>query len=334
MVYSEENYAPCYAGGSFDHDDDEEEEEALYNDNHMDTTETTTLLPTAQHFQLNNIQEDADDGSSSRCKDYIHRIPIRFPPRFLLDDEGHNNDNMGPFLSLPFIFNLALAHHLKFVSMFTTVSTTSANTTDDSTKANTNRSAIKRKVALQKVLRLYELTYALQTELITKEQQQQQQQQQLTNANTTTTSTISTTSIVLCTSTTSEGGIADPGLRFNIIICNNLSQVHMMLQNHEKQKRCLQQLLSMLMYVVDLEHESHGSNSSNSSSSIVHEQAYSQVASLLSSTPPSLTTTMTTSLLSSSHRRQGNRKWLFMDLDGFLQNTSHIILQDNCAMVA
>jgi len=287
MVYSEEN-APDF--GVLDH---EEEEETLYDNMDIDTATLSTT-----YFQFNKHKDD-----SSRYEDYIHRRPIRFTPRFLRD-EGHVD--MGPLLSLPFIFNLALAHHLKFVSMFTVPSDIAINTN--------SAVAAKRKLAIQEVLRLYELVYTLQTELIAKEQQQQ-----LNNA---------TTSVV-CTSKSTT----DPSLRLNIIICNNLSHVHKILQNHGKQKRCLQQLLSMLMYVVDMEHNSYGSNSSSSRSRIINEQEYPQVSSL-SSLPSLPSLTMTTASLPSSHHRRRRRKWFFMDLDGFLQSTSHIILQDNCAMVA
>ena len=164
-----------------------------------------------------------------------------------------------------------------------------------------------RKVAHQKVLRLYGLTYKLKTELFSQES-------------------------ILCTRRCK--GIMDPGLRFNIIICNNLSQVHKILQDHEKQKQCLQQLLSMLIYVVDMEYESYESsiNSSSSSNSniIIHEQAHPQASSLPSSSA-SLATTMAAASLPLSRR---GRKRLLMDLDGFLQNTSLIILLDTCAMAA
>ena len=163
-----------------------------------------------------------------------------------------------------------------------------------------------RKVAHQKVLRLYGLTYKLKTELFSQES-------------------------ILCTRRCK--GIMDPGLRFNIIICNNLSQVHKILQDHEKQKQCLQQLLSMLIYVVDMEYESYESsiNSSSSNSNIIiHEQEHPQASSLLSSSA-SLATTMAAATLPLSRR---GRKGLLMDLDGFLQNTSLIILLDTCAMAA
>ena len=296
MAYSEEK--ALYAG-DLDHT-----EEVLY-DNNMDTESMT--LPTT-HFQCDRQEND----NSRRCEGYIYRRPIRFAPRFLLDEDH----DMGQFLSLPLLFNLALVHHLKFVAMFTVFTTNSGTAT---TIIDNNNTAAMRKVALQKVLRLYELTYAFQTELIANKQQQQL-------ATATTSSTC-----ILCTSTviTKGKGMLDPDFRFNIIICNNLSQVHKILQNHEKQKRCLQQLLSMLMYLVDLEQRSYSSSRSHENT-IINEQEYDRATSSPSSSP---TLTMIVASLPSP-RHQRRRKWLFMDLDGFLQNTSPTILQDNCAMAA
>jgi len=155
----------------------------------------------------------------------------------------------------------------------------------------------------QKVLRLYELTYTLQTDLFSTKQHQ--------------------LDATICTRYSTSASVVSPGLRFNMIICNNLSQVHKISQNHEQHKNCLQRLLSMLMYVVDLEQEATYSNSISSD-----EQEYRQAVLLSSSSP----LTILPASLPLSRRR--DRKWLCMDLDGFLQNTISIILHDNCAAIA
>ena len=67
--------------------------------------------------------EHKEEADENRCEDYIHQRPIRFNTRFQLD-EGHD---MGRLLSLPITFNLALAHHLKCVSMSTVSTSTCAN---------------------------------------------------------------------------------------------------------------------------------------------------------------------------------------------------------------
>jgi len=292
-------------------------EECMLYSEENDTT--TTLPPTVHNVQTNNKQDEATYNGDRRCDDdyYIYRRPIRVNPNCHL--EGHN---MELFLSLLVVFNLALAHHLQYVSIH---HVHSANSNTTTTTTNNSAARKKKRLTLQKVLRLYELTYKLQAELLSNQQQQHQ--------------LIIDASSIICTST-SASVIANPGLRFNIIICNNLSQVHKISQNHEKYKTCLQQLLSMLMYVVDLEHEA-AYNSSIIITSSDDEQGYSQeaAASAVSSlSPSSPLTIMAASLLpySSSLRREGSggRKWLFMDLDGFLQNTIPVILQDNCAMTA
>ena len=84
------------------------------------------------------------------------------------------------------------------------------------------------------------------------------------------------------------------------------------------------------MYVVDLEQNSSSSSHSHDNTIIINEQESSRIRSSLSSSPS--LTRIATFLPLSHHQRR--RKWLFMDLDGFLQNTSPIILQDNCAMAA
>ena len=72
-------------------------------------------------------------------------------------------------------------------------------------------------------------------------------------------------------------------IQFTMIISNNLSQIHRAANNHAKHLRCLQHLLSTVMFVVD------GQQSSGKSG---------------------------------------------LDMDGFLQNASSLILQEQCASAA
>ena len=278
MVYSEEN-TPV----------------DLFNNVIMDTAETTHNVSITASFSTSKQTATEDDRSDHT---YIHQRPLYITPRCLV--EGYN---LGRFLSLLVLFNLALAHHLKFVS----ISTLSMN--NSNAAATTNSTTRVRPLALRKVLRLYELTYNLLLEIFTHERQQQCDDTLCTNTN---------TNVNTYTDTSGASSIIDPSLRFSIIICNNLSQVHKILQNQEKHKRILRKLLSMLMYVVDVEREVN-----NNSSSTIDEVSSS-----------SLTIPTTTTVLLPWSRQQRGRKWLLMDLDGFLQNTVPIILQDNCAMVA
>jgi hypothetical protein len=71
-------------------------------------------------------------------------------------------------------------------------------------------------------------------------------------------------------------------IRFTMIIANNLSEIHRAVSNHDKHQKCLQHLLSTLMFVVDC------------------------------------------------HENERNA----MDMDGFLRNTSELILHSRCAGAA
>jgi len=44
-------------------------------------------------------------------------------------------------------------------------------------------------------------------------------------------------------------------LRFSMIITNNLSEIHRAANNNDKHKMCLEQLLSVVMYVVDCQQQ-------------------------------------------------------------------------------
>lgn len=65
---------------------------------------------------------------------------------------------------------------------------------------------------LQRVLRLYELAYRWQVE---------------------------------------EQDVQSESLRFTMVIANNLGEIHRVVSNHEKHQKCLEHLLSTLMFLVD-----------------------------------------------------------------------------------
>jgi hypothetical protein len=50
-----------------------------------------------------------------------------------------------------------------------------------------------------------------------------------------------------------QAELVQPSLRFNLILCNNISQIHRMEENHLKHEECLQHLLSLLMHGIDCE---------------------------------------------------------------------------------
>lgn len=110
------------------------------------------------------------------------------------------------------------------------------------------------KAKLQRVLRLYELAYRWQFE---------------------------------------EESIQAESLRFTIVIANNLGEIHRAVSNRDKHQKCLEHLLSTLMFMVDC----HQTSTDGASS---------------------LTGNITNT----------------MDMDGFLRNTSELILHSRCAGAA
>jgi tetratricopeptide (TPR) repeat protein len=95
-------------------------------------------------------------------------------------------------------------------------------------------------------------------------------------------------------------------LRFTMIVSNNLGEIHRVARNPYKHQLCLQHLLSTIMYMVDGHFLSqHG--------------------------PPSNATSLNnaTSSMASTHRTLSEE-----ELDGFLRNTSVLMLHDNCAAAA
>lgn len=133
----------------------------------------------------------------------------------------------------------------------------------------------KRDKIIDKTLSLYELTYKWQLKLLCRYKSDEEMEADPTPAPS-------------CSSVTS--------IRFNMIIRNNLSQIHRLTKDFSKYKRCLQYLLSTVMVVV--EYKSRNNNSP-----------------VDSSTP--------------------SKDPRIMNLDGFLHNTAAIMLEeDYCAHVA
>lgn len=182
-------------------------------------SETTPLLPQQGHIQGGT--ECVDDGDNDD-DGYTHRRPIRVTPRSL--QEGHD---MGVTLSLIITFNIALAHHLSAVS-----------------EATISRDK------MRKILQLYELAYKWQIELDQSSSSSiaalSRQQHDDEDRN---------TYLRIVNQHTHHHHIVESSmvtsLRFNMIICNNLSQIHRLVNNTTKSNRCLQHLLSAVMFVVD-----------------------------------------------------------------------------------
>mmetsp|Transcript_17271 Transcript_17271/g.43093 ORF Transcript_17271/g.43093 Transcript_17271/m.43093 type:complete len:396 (+) Transcript_17271:176-1363(+) len=272
---------------------------------------------------------------------YTHKRPIMVPPSIIT--EGHI---LGPILALIITFNLALANHLKLMDAVA------------SENHNTTKSVVTRE-RLGKVLRLYELAYRWEGELshrkhcnnndssscsenqqqppqdLRKEPQQEQQAEQPLPQQ----------------GMKQNSGHDDKcsSLRFDMIVCNNLSQIHQMAQNYSKQEKCLQHLLSIMMFVVDwqreransedAEHDEEEFEEQQQQSTSPSEESNTQLAvenDDCTTPPPMPVDTVQGQQQQQQQRRSGKRKRsvTYMDLDGFLRNVSPFVLKDDCAEAA
>ena len=138
---------------------------------------------------------------------FVYRKPFLVPKNCI--EEGHY---MGKATSLIILYNLALAHHLKAITM-----------NDCGSDRNMK--------VLEQSLKLYELTYQLHCENNGEDQKQSKS---------------------LCHPEGCNGQrVAVASIRFAMIISNNLGQIHRVAGNSEKHLMCLQHLLSTIMYTVD-----------------------------------------------------------------------------------
>jgi hypothetical protein len=249
-------------------------------------------------------KEEQHDDPSSSSSGYVHRRPIRITPQ--CTQEGHY---MGVTLSLIITFNLALAHHLSALKTFcwNVDGNNKNNTAKDLRKSNTY------KQTFQKILHLYELAYRWQIELeedrIQKQQRQQEQEPEKTSNSWDHWDNSSRQQQQMQMQHMQLNASSVASLRFNMIISNNLSQIHRLVQNHSKHQRCLEHLLATMMFVVvsDGLNQQRGQTPSSSSSSTI----------------PSGNT-----ISSSSSSQQ------YMDFEGFLCNVTTLMLRDPCAGAA
>ncbi|KAG7344639.1 hypothetical protein IV203_019029 [Nitzschia inconspicua] len=257
----------------------------------------------------------SDDGcgdGDAEVNGYIHRRPISITTQSMQE-----NHYMGATLSLIVTFNLALAHHLSAMDTFgwTTTNYSDVNNNNDHAhRGLTNCSTYKD--TFQKILHLYELAYRWQIELeedaLQKQLQWQQgQKQQLqrtfhnNNNNNNNNIELDASSVV--------------SIRFNMIISNNLSQIHRLVHNHSKHRQCLEHLLATIMFVV-------------AADSVTQQWSTSRI-SITSSTSSS------TTLRHQSSQQQQQQMLLprhpRMDLEGFLCNAAPLIFRGHpCAGAA
>ncbi len=253
---------------------------------------------------------------------YTHKTPIIVTPTII--KEGLD---MGPILSLIITFNLALVNHL-------TVLQAVSNNEDVSMNSATRE-------RLGKVLRLYELAYQWENECCnegsndstgssSREEPQQMEKAQHAQEHNSSSSTHNVTAL--------HQECGNPGhanncssLRFDMIVCNNLSQIHKMAHNYSKQEKCLQHLLSILMFVVDWQRE-RGNHSDDFVEVEATETVQQQQVSSDESTNNSIAVEQ--QVEQPQQRQTTKRKRTFMDLDGFWRNISPFLLKNDCAKAA
>jgi hypothetical protein len=141
---------------------------------------------------------------------FVHRFPLLIP-KCCIEEAC----DIGFTLSWIILYNLALAHHLKAVSM------------DDPTCECGSRSNKSKMGILKQALRLYELAYQLHVDHIRVPKlhagtHEKEQDRRMIDS-----------------------------LRFTMIISNNLGEIHREAGNMTKHRMCLQHLLSAIMYMVD-----------------------------------------------------------------------------------
>lgn len=231
-----------------------------YNIVDKDNDTTTKFCKNISRSPRPQVDEEFQDDNvvaDNHDGGYIYRRPIR------ISREGHA---MGMTLYLIITFNLALAHHLKTISC--------SMDNKDGRSRNVNRTLV-----------LYELTYKWQLKLLCA--RDKKNYVNVLTSKRKEGSFLSSPSTPSCTAVTS--------IRFNMMIRNNLSQIHRLVGNHAKHKRCLEHLLSTVMVVTEYKSR----------------------------------TTMNRVL---SNNTKDPRH---MELDGFLQNTTSLILrQGHCANAA
>lgn len=175
--------------------------------------------------------------------------------------EGHA---MGTTLYLIVIFNLALAHHLQIAS-------SSSKNTEGRAKS------------VNRTLTLYELAHKWQLNLL------------CTRDTTNATTRATKEALLISPPSPPTSFTAVTSIRFNMMIRNNLSQIHRLIGNHSKHKRCLELLLSTVMAVTEFKSRTAMSREISN----------------------------------------GTKDPRYMELDGFLQNVTPLILRKgHCADIA
>jgi hypothetical protein len=195
-----------------DDDDDEMENENPSRDNFHQQQERKKKCVSSEDNNNNNYNNNRNNNNSNdTLNGFVYCQPFLVPKSCI-----KNKHYMGNNLSLIILFNLALAHHLKAITIIARARDGGNTTTGAGTTTNNDDTRTSTRKILQKTLQLYELAYQL---------------------------IMSDGSAGYC--------YFSGSLRLTMIITNNLSEIHRIFGNTEKHKMCLQHLLCSIMYMVD-----------------------------------------------------------------------------------
>ena len=209
-----------------------------YNSNLAESIEEeqqdSNAIHNAHKKSSKNMIYDHDDPDCG----HIYRRPIRIPPQSI--QEHHP---MGSTLPLIITFNLALVHHLSIVIK------------GDSNDLDFKN---KRRTSINNTLQLYQLTNKWQLQYKSESQSLSQSQSHHESSDDDDSSHCDGDDDSIM-SIDSEEEYQDQdtltrkmdSVRFNMIICNNLSHLYRLVDDDTKSKQCLENLLSTVMLVVD-----------------------------------------------------------------------------------
>ena len=148
------------------------------------------------------------------CAGYIYQRPILIPGNYIVDCRY-----IGLPLPLIIMFNLALAHQLRAISM------TAFHCENDGSSLSFDRNT-----ELEKALHLYQLAYQLHLNYL----------QQQPNS-------------IVETSLKDDSRRSMGSFRFTMVLSNNIGEIHRFVGDSAKHKMCLEHLLSTVMCAVNRE---------------------------------------------------------------------------------
>jgi len=245
----------------------------------------------------------------------IYRRAIRVPPKSIQEEH-----NMGSTLFLIITFNLAMAHHLKTVSIIN--KNASSHSRSDTTRL------------IHHTIQFYLLANDWQNRYkcyynnscCEKEGDNENDDDPIMTVEIEGEETEGTTT----TSTSSNNNNPIISVRFNMILCNNLSHLHRLMNNNTMSQRCLEHLLSIVMLVIDQNNTNiniiNNNNNGNGNINAMNND----------------TTAINTSgdeiefeyYDDDEEEEDQQQSTSFIDVQDFVQATSSLILKNQCSEAA